>query len=259
MLRRFVVLVTVLFGMLALPRSAVYAAGCGFQLGFATLHNIIPMDVGDCLDDEGHNAANGDALQHTTGGLLVWRKADNWTAFTDGSRTWINGPKGLVTRPNSERYSWEANPDGLPIADGGDTMPPVPARFAGGGYHHGGGLTIAPDGTGKLQYRAWVQCGPGVQGPCDQGGTWGIHASLKFDRASGDTLYGTVLSTNDPKSIPLGPIKVVVLPFGHIDVLSGNAQPSPTDGLMCGGPYWANRPVVDPTTEKTDPHWDCGA
>jgi len=26
--------------------------------------------------------------------VLVWRKADNRTAFTDGYRTWINGPRG---------------------------------------------------------------------------------------------------------------------------------------------------------------------
>ena len=41
-----------------------------------------------------HNPQNGDGLQETTawhgkGGLMVWRKADNFTAFTDGYRTWI--------------------------------------------------------------------------------------------------------------------------------------------------------------------------
>ena len=37
-----------------------------------------------------------------------WRKADNRTAFTDGYRTWINGPNGLVDRLNSARFPWEA-------------------------------------------------------------------------------------------------------------------------------------------------------
>jgi hypothetical protein len=69
------------------------------------------------LDNEAHNPANGDALQHTAGGLLVWRKSDNFTAFTDGFRTWINGPHGLAKRPNGARYSWEANPEGRPLAD----------------------------------------------------------------------------------------------------------------------------------------------
>jgi len=47
--------------------------------------------------------------------LLAWRKADNWTAFTNGYWTWINGPSGLVKRLNTQRYSWEANPENLPL------------------------------------------------------------------------------------------------------------------------------------------------
>ena len=46
---------------------------------------------------------------------MVWRKADNFTAFTDGYRTWVNGPDGLQQRLNSQRFAWEANPDGLPV------------------------------------------------------------------------------------------------------------------------------------------------
>ena len=79
------------------------------MLGFKALRDLIGHDiVGECLENE-HHGANGDALQHTTGGLLVWRKADNWTAFTDGYRTWINGPNGLVQRLNTERFEWEAD------------------------------------------------------------------------------------------------------------------------------------------------------
>ncbi len=84
------------------------ARPCTFVLGFQTLHDLIPDIVGDCTADETHNPDNGDALQQTTHGLLVWRKADNWTAFTDGTTTWINGPYGLQSRPNSERFDWEA-------------------------------------------------------------------------------------------------------------------------------------------------------
>lgn len=69
------------------PTSAQAAPLCQFSLGFATLHDLIPATVGSCLTDEQHNPANGDAIQQTTGGMLVWRKADNWTAFTDGYRT----------------------------------------------------------------------------------------------------------------------------------------------------------------------------
>jgi len=90
------------------------APKCQFVLGFQALHDLDPADIGDCIANQ-VAAPNGDALQGTTKGLLVWRKADNWTAFTDGFHTWINGPDGLQERLNSERFPWEANPDGLPV------------------------------------------------------------------------------------------------------------------------------------------------
>jgi hypothetical protein len=62
--------------------------GCGFTLGFRALREHIPGLVGGCLENEHHNPANGDGLQRTSGGLLVWRKSDNFTAFTDGFRSW---------------------------------------------------------------------------------------------------------------------------------------------------------------------------
>ena len=86
----------------------VLAQDCVFQLGFKTLHDLIPDVVGDCLDGERHDSATGMTLQNTTNGQLIWRKADNWTGFTDGERTWINGPEGLQQRLNSERFDWEA-------------------------------------------------------------------------------------------------------------------------------------------------------
>jgi len=92
---------------LLLPTSVV-AAECEFVLGFKTLRDLIGHEVvGECLESERYNAI-GDSVQQTTGGLLVWRKADNWTAFTDGYRTWINGPNGLEQRLNTEFLSWEA-------------------------------------------------------------------------------------------------------------------------------------------------------
>jgi hypothetical protein len=90
--------------------------GCRFVLGFAAIASMLPAQVGQCAGNESHNPQNGDALQHTTtGGLLVWRKADNWTAFTDGFHSWVNGPYGLRERLNTQRFSWEANPTGLAV------------------------------------------------------------------------------------------------------------------------------------------------
>lgn len=97
----------------SVPAAPANAAGCRFVLGFATLAAALPNQVGLCVEEESH-ASNGDALQHTsTAGLLVWRKADNWTAFTDGFRSWVNGPEGLRQRLNTERFPWEADAIGL--------------------------------------------------------------------------------------------------------------------------------------------------
>lgn len=115
------------------------APGCRFILGFATLHSLDPADIGDCTDNQAF-AANGDALQHTTNGLLVWRKLDNWTAFTNGYQTWINGPSGLAERLNTQRFRWEANPDGLPLADAPAPVasdPNAGHTFYASTYHRG--------------------------------------------------------------------------------------------------------------------------
>ncbi|HEY3115957.1 MAG TPA: Hint domain-containing protein, partial [Chloroflexota bacterium] len=86
--------------------GTVNEALCQFQLGFAAIHDQLPSIVGDCIDNEA-NAANGDSLQHTTAGLLAWRKADNLAAFTDGTNTWVNGPDGIQERPNADRFPFE--------------------------------------------------------------------------------------------------------------------------------------------------------
>ena len=100
-------------GLLAVIAAPVGATDdCNFVLGFATLKALIdtgggPDAVGACLENEGFNPVLGEAHQRTTGGLMVWRKVDNWTGFTDGQRTWIHGPEGLQTRLNTELFNWE--------------------------------------------------------------------------------------------------------------------------------------------------------
>ncbi len=86
------------------------------MLGFRTIHDQIPTIVGNCLENEHHDGVTGDGLQATTawhqrGGLLVWRKRDNHTAFTDGYQTWVNGPYGLQKRLNTQRFCWEPDAD----------------------------------------------------------------------------------------------------------------------------------------------------
>jgi len=72
----------------ARPQAAeAQAQPCVYTLGFRTLRDMIPDIAGDCIENEWHNAENGDGLQRTTRGMMVWRKLDNWTAFTDGYMT----------------------------------------------------------------------------------------------------------------------------------------------------------------------------
>ena len=112
-----------LLPLAATPTPASAQTRCAFVLGFASIRSLIGGTVvGDCRENEHFNPANGNAEQAATGGLLVWRKADNWTAFTDGFRSWINGPFGLQQRLNSQRYSWEADSAGFPAP-----APPAPA------------------------------------------------------------------------------------------------------------------------------------
>lgn len=83
-----------------------------FVLGFATLARLLGGAAGVPTENEHFNPESGDSLQATRmpngkPGLMVWRKADNWTAFTDGYHTWINGPFGLQQRLNTARFDWE--------------------------------------------------------------------------------------------------------------------------------------------------------
>jgi hypothetical protein len=113
---------------LLLPSTAAaqQAPGCQFVLGFKSLHDLTPGDVGDCLDNQSY-VDNGDAQQHTAKGLLVWRKGDNWTAFTNGYQTWINGPEGLAKRLNTDRFPWEAAAPAAPAAPASAATPaPTP-------------------------------------------------------------------------------------------------------------------------------------
>lgn len=121
MKRVLVVTVAVLAMLAAVPAASSAQESPGFKLGFKTLADMIPAIVGTPLEEE-HSTANGDSLQRTSTGLMVWRKADNWTAFTDGARTWINGPSGLQDRLNSDRLPWEAQTAVAPSTSGEITV-----------------------------------------------------------------------------------------------------------------------------------------
>jgi hypothetical protein len=227
----------------SIPALAQSAPPCQFILGFAALDAMLPVAAGDCLDNQTF-AANGDAVQHTTVGEFVWRKADNWTAFTDGYHTWVNGPYGLQERLNSERFSWEANPDGLPVVGSSPSF----GGFAGNWVSHGMTMSFAVSGVATLDWRIYSWCGPGVSPPCDQtiGNTIvdGGHATAQFDAVQGSTASGQVQSTTDPSTIAAGPISVTLISDGNALQIAqagtqGNAgrvlcSPQHYDSSLCG-------------------------
>jgi hypothetical protein len=117
-MRRRTTIALALAALAQLTPPAFPASACDFGNGFRSLHELMPETVGGCLTDERADAATGDTTQQTTGGLLVWRRADNVPAFTDGYHTWLLGPRGLEHRLASERLPWET------------TTPPAPPPLA---------------------------------------------------------------------------------------------------------------------------------
>lgn len=199
-MRRLLAFVFALSALLApwsaiAPRAAA-ADSCQFTQGFKTLKELIPTIAGDCLENVHYNPLNGDGLQMTTKGLMVWRKADNFTAFTDGQRTWVNGPLGLQMRLNAERFSWEVltlndlknatykvegPPNGVAkLTNGTFSAPAAPgsasqitvtlldhpigyADLTGGGEQVGAViLAVSTGGTGVFEYLAVVKKVNGV-------------------------------------------------------------------------------------------------
>jgi hypothetical protein len=120
-------LVVVMLFLTGGSMQAYAQEACTFVGGFAELRALVgEQTIGACLENEHFNLENGNAEQRTTGGLLVWRKVDNFTAFTDGGTTWVNGPNGLQSRPNGERLAWELDPVSPVSAPATATPRPLP-------------------------------------------------------------------------------------------------------------------------------------
>ncbi len=102
---RLIVLLTTAV-VLATSFGAALAAApyCGagqdaeFVLGFAFMKSQLGATMGDPIECEHANPANGDTLQQTTTGLAFYRKSTNTPTFTDGWNHWAWTADGLVTR-----------------------------------------------------------------------------------------------------------------------------------------------------------------
>ncbi|MCL6647831.1 MAG: hypothetical protein K6U89_05810 [Chloroflexi bacterium] len=89
-----VVLSAATFTAFTLAPVANAQAACQYVLGFAEFQGAIPTVVGQCAGPVVHNA-QGDGYQLTANGVLVWRKATNFTGFSDGSNIWYATPTGV--------------------------------------------------------------------------------------------------------------------------------------------------------------------
>ncbi|MDQ6669683.1 MAG: hypothetical protein M3069_02825 [Chloroflexota bacterium] len=67
-----------------------------YQFGFAVLKTQLGSSMGEPVECEHVNPANGDTLQTTTLGLAYYRKQVNTPVFTDGYYHWGLTTKGLV-------------------------------------------------------------------------------------------------------------------------------------------------------------------
>ena len=152
----FAVVVAILAVLLGagVPLPLVRAQSCELQSGFKLLHDLLPDIVGECLENE--QWVGDGTRQRTTGGLLVWRRADNWTAFTDGYRTWSLGSQGLQEQSNAAGFGWQRSAD-----DGGlgfDTVHlPGNDRIRFGVHPDGGHLVIYAYNTATDSYDPVLQ------------------------------------------------------------------------------------------------------
>ncbi len=128
-------LVVVLLVGMASTSSADSQAQPQFVLGFKMLHDLIPNIVGQPLEDQHFDPATGDVVQRTANGLLVWRKADNFTAFTDGTNSWVNGPNGVQARSNYARFKWESQDGGVTASNPGKLTSISPETLGGYGQY----------------------------------------------------------------------------------------------------------------------------
>jgi len=115
------------------PSTAVRtpAPGCTPSATFSSLRAQLGESVvGSGLECARYTEA-GDQVQATTKGQFVWRRADNWSGFTNGSRTWVLVPTGVASRSNDQRFEWESDygaPGTVPYAP--PAPPPAPAEPA---------------------------------------------------------------------------------------------------------------------------------
>jgi zinc/manganese transport system substrate-binding protein len=114
---RFGLIVVLALNLLLPTAQAAAQAACSLRGGFAQLQALIPDRVGSCTADEQYRPDLGLSTQQTTTGTFLWNSIDNAISFSDGFHTWVLDPTGQVqTRGVNERFPFEFNGDGFPVA-----------------------------------------------------------------------------------------------------------------------------------------------
>jgi phosphohistidine phosphatase SixA len=92
------------------PTASSSAGPCQFVPRLAEMRNQIGAAiVGDCIESEHQVPGTDNSEQRTTNGVFSHRDIDNRDLFLSASQTWIDSPKGLVTRPINQRFEWEGD------------------------------------------------------------------------------------------------------------------------------------------------------
>src|SRR5205085_194279 len=82
-----------------------------FVLGFAQLHDTLGDAVmGEPVECEHANAANGETLQQPTTGLAIYRPSTGELSFTDGWRYWALTPASTVAREGDDQMPAQPQP-----------------------------------------------------------------------------------------------------------------------------------------------------
>jgi len=94
-MHRWMLAVACALSLLA-PVALVQASGCAFALGFPPLHDLAPVQVGGCGDDEGQHPDRSNGIQQMPNGWADWQSLTNrQLAHTvwRGERTFVARPR----------------------------------------------------------------------------------------------------------------------------------------------------------------------
>lgn len=164
--------------LLAAPEYCAPGESPEFRFGFAFLRSQLGETMGQPVECEHGNPANGDTLQNTTTGLAFYRRYTNTPTFTDGWNHWAWTSAGLVY--------WEGSsidPPGVivptPTPSPTPTLDELPAPIAAID-EPAGDTTVAPGSI--LNVRGHGIAAPGLR---INGYSWGFNGV----QVSGDSSF----------------------------------------------------------------------